>query len=109
MHVSDLIFVQVDFMKKGKVVFTGDVIVGIVGVFTGISRKGGFSISINERNLGGQPIKDGIDGLLKKSQCPSHLAREVCTQNTTLSIQWNPSISDTFQTHDYRGGLISRG
>lgn len=51
--------------------------VSIVGVFTGISKQGGFSISINERDLGGDVIQNGIDGLLKHSLCPSHLAREV--------------------------------
>ncbi len=64
-------------MKNGEVVFTGVVAVGMVGIFTGISKQGGFSLSINERNLGGGPIDDGIASLLKKSLCPSHLARIV--------------------------------
>lgn len=57
--------------------FTGDVVVGTVGVGTGISKKGGFSISINERNLGGKISDNGIDALLKKSKCPSLWARQV--------------------------------
>lgn len=68
---------QANFIKNGEVLFTGAVTVGMVGVFTGISKQGGFSLSINERDLGGAPIYNGIDGLLKKSLCPSHLARIV--------------------------------
>jgi hypothetical protein len=67
---------QVHFMRGGELVFSGDVIVGTVGVGTGVSRKG-FSISINERNLGGAIFNDGINALLKKSKCPSLLCREV--------------------------------
>ena len=50
---------------------------GIVGIFTGISKQGGFSLSINERSLGGDIAENGLQGLLKNSKCPSHLAREV--------------------------------
>ena len=64
-------------MREGEVVFSGDVVVGTVGVSTGISKEGGFSISINERNLGGQIFKNGIDALLKKAKCPTLLARDV--------------------------------
>lgn len=58
-------------------VFTGDVIVGTVGIATGISKKGGFSLSIDERDLGGALISNGISALLKKSKCPTLVAREV--------------------------------
>lgn len=75
---------QVDFERGGEVVFTGDVIVGTVGVATGISRKGGFSISINERNLGGEIFRSGINALLKKSKCPTLVAREVVLCNAKI-------------------------
>lgn len=82
-----MILLQVDFLKQGKVVFTGDVIVGVVGVFTGISKNGGFSLSINERNLGGNIIMNGLEGLLTHSKCPSHLAREVLKKIVPLKIR----------------------
>lgn len=64
--------------------FSGNVVVGIVGIFTGISKQGGFSISINERSLGGSIEKNAMEGLLKHSQLPSFLAREVCMILTCL-------------------------
>ena len=64
-------------MKGGKVLFTGDVVVGTVGVATGMSKQGGFSISINERNLGGAIYKNGVDAALKKAKCPTLWNREV--------------------------------
>lgn len=76
--------IEVDFVRGGEVVFTGDVIVGTVGVGTGISRKGGFSISINERNLGGKIFQSGINALLKKSKCPTLVARELLTTSTSF-------------------------
>lgn len=68
---------QVDFLRGGEVVFTGDVIVGTVGVGTGVSKKGGFSLSLNERSLGGNIFNNSIHALLNKSKCPALFAREV--------------------------------
>lgn len=68
---------QVDFLKGGEIIFSGNVVVGVVGIFTGISKQGGFSLSINERNLGGGLGKNALEGLLKHSKPPSFLAREV--------------------------------
>lgn len=67
---------QADFLKNGTVVFTGAVMAGFVGILTGMS-KSGFSLSINERDLGGNPILDGFNALLRKAWSPSHLARQV--------------------------------
>lgn len=74
---SLIFFVQVDFLRGGEVVLTGDVIVGTVSVATGISKKGGFSLSIDERSLGGSIFNNGIHALLNKSKCPGLFAREV--------------------------------
>lgn len=49
------------------------------GVLTTISPKG-FSVSLNERGLGGNTIEDAIAALLlHKSRDPAYLLREVCT------------------------------
>lgn len=68
---------QVDFVRESEVVFSGYVVVGTVGVSTGIAKKGGFSLTINERNLGGQIFQNGINALLNKAKCPTLLARDV--------------------------------
>ena len=67
---------QADFLKNGTVVFTGAVTAGFVGILTGMSRSG-FSLSINERDLGGNPVLDGFDALIRKAWSPTHLARKV--------------------------------
>ena len=48
----------------------------IKGILTGISPHG-FSVSINERDLGGYILVNAMDGFLKHVSCPSHLLREV--------------------------------
>jgi N-acylethanolamine-hydrolysing acid amidase len=68
--------VQVDFLKGGKVVATGVVTAGFVGVLTGISPSG-FSASINERELGGHPTVDYLEAVLMKAWSPTHLLRNV--------------------------------
>ncbi len=42
---------QVDFMENGKVLYTGTVFVGYVGLLTG-KKPNGFSVSLNQRNNG---------------------------------------------------------
>lgn len=68
--------VQADFMKNGAVIFTADVTAGFVGILTGVSKQG-FSLSINERELGGDPVFDSFDALLRHSMSPTHLLRRV--------------------------------
>ena len=68
--------VQADFVKKGTIIFTGDVTTGFVGILTGMS-KNGFSLSINERELGGSPVIDGFNALLRHAWSPTHLLRQV--------------------------------
>ena len=46
------------------------------GILTGMSSPG-FSLSINERNLGGSIVEDSLEALLLHSWCPTHLARKV--------------------------------
>lgn len=54
----------VDFMANGSLVYKGIVaIAGQIGIPTGMSKRG-FSISINERSLGGSVIEDSIEALL---------------------------------------------
>lgn len=48
----------------------------IKGILTGISPHG-FSVSINERDLGGYILVNAMDGFLRHAFCPSHLLREV--------------------------------
>jgi penicillin V acylase-like amidase (Ntn superfamily) len=68
--------VQADFVKNGTVVFTADVTTGYVGIVTGVS-KYGFSLSINERERGGEPLVDSLNALLRHAWCPTHLERQV--------------------------------
>ena len=37
----------------------------------------GFSVSINERDLGGNLVEDALEALLKHAWSPTHLARHV--------------------------------
>ena len=46
------------------------------GILTGMS-SAGFSLSINERNLGGSIVEDALEAVLLHSWCPTHLARQV--------------------------------
>lgn len=48
----------------------------VQGILTGVSR-GGFSLSINERDLGGDPIVDALEAVLRHAYSPTHLARKV--------------------------------
>ena len=68
--------VQADFVKNGTIVFTAAVTTGYVGIVTGVS-KFGFSLSINERERGGEPLVDSLNGLLRHAKCPTHLERQV--------------------------------
>ena len=63
-------------MKNGSVLFTADVTAGFVGILTGVS-KAGFSVSINERDLGGNIILDSFNALLRHAWSPTHLLRQV--------------------------------
>ena len=40
----------------------------------------GFSISINERELGGEPVVDLLEAVLRKAASPTHLVRDVSTK-----------------------------
>lgn len=68
--------VQADFVKNGTVIFTADVTTGYVGIVTGVS-KYGYSLSINERERGGEPLVDSFNGLLRDAWSPPHLQRHV--------------------------------
>lgn len=68
--------VQADFVKNGTVIFTADVTTGFVGIVTGVS-KYGFSLSINERERGGEPLIDSFNALLRHAWSPTHLQRQV--------------------------------
>lgn len=46
------------------------------GILTGMSTAG-FSVSINERALGGEIVADALEAVLLHSWCPTHLARQV--------------------------------
>ena len=49
------------------------------GVLTGMS-PAGFSISLNERELGGEPVVDFLEAVLRKAASPAHLIRDVSTK-----------------------------
>lgn len=70
--------VQAKFIKNSRVLFTSDVTAGFVGILTGMSVHG-FSVSINERDLGGNLVEDVLEALLKHAWSPTHLARQVLT------------------------------
>ena len=55
----------------------------VQGIITGMSR-GGFSISINERDLGGDPIVDALEAILRHAFSPTHLTRKVSQQLDNL-------------------------
>ncbi|XP_064402990.1 N-acylethanolamine-hydrolyzing acid amidase-like [Halichondria panicea] len=74
--------VQADFVKNGEPLFTADVTAGFVGILTGMSVHG-FSISVNERDLGGNIVEDALEALLKHSSSPTHLTRQVLTSATS--------------------------
>ena len=48
------------------------------GILTGMSKRG-YSISINERNLGGNLVANALEALLRHAWSPTHLARHVCS------------------------------
>ncbi|XP_065911752.1 N-acylethanolamine-hydrolyzing acid amidase-like [Dysidea avara] len=69
----------VEYVSNGSVIFTGiNSIAGTIGMPTGISKKG-FSLSINERSLGGDLIEDSIDALLLGGAEVVLFARQVLT------------------------------
>lgn len=70
------------------------------GVATGMS-PAGFSISVNERDLGGEPVVDLLEAVFKKAASPTHLVRDVsrtwqCCQvllsSVDLHFQLPPSL-----------------
>ena len=66
-------------MKNGEVIFSGVATAGFVGILTGMSRSG-FSVTINERDLGGDPLVDALEALFSVGHAwsPTHLARKAC-------------------------------
>ena len=54
------------------------------GILTGMSVNG-FSVSINERDLGGNLVEDALEALLKHAWSPTHLARQVSITFCELS------------------------
>ena len=66
----------IEFVQNGKQVFTGGTIVGYMGILTGL-KPGQFSVSIDERGLGGDVLGNIIEALTNsKSLQPSHLLRK---------------------------------
>ena len=53
------------------------------GILTGISPNG-FSVTLNERNLGGSIIEDGLQAVLGGSSDVGQFLRQVNTQFTIL-------------------------
>ena len=55
-------------------------------MITGLSVNG-FSVSINERDIGGSIFVDALQALMvNHSRCPTHLLREVCHMYVTIII-----------------------
>ncbi len=104
-------------MKNGEVIFTGDVTAGFVvshftlcrstvvaivivllpqGILTGMS-KAGYSISVNERELGGNIVLDALEAVLRHAWSPTHLVRQVSQNSLCVSLlpSLSPYICDT--------------
>ncbi|QDZ18849.1 N-acylethanolamine-hydrolyzing acid amidase [Chloropicon primus] len=66
----------VKFTQNGQHVFTGGTIVGYMGILTGL-KPGLFSVSIDERGLGGDLLGNMIMAVTNKNSLqPSHLLRK---------------------------------
>lgn len=86
--------IQIDYYRGNQLLFQGITTVGYVGILTGVSPYG-FSVSINERDLGGNIIVNAIDAFIKHSAwCPSHLLRQVMEKCTSYS-EAHKVLSDT--------------
>lgn len=65
------------FVKNNATVAHGACFAGFVGMLTGLSVRGQFALSIDERHFGGNPILTGIDGILRGFWPVSHALRHV--------------------------------
>lgn len=67
---------DVDFTSEGKHLYRGTTIAGLVGLVHG-ARPGGFSVSLNARDDGGNPFTNLLEFVTGKHRTPTHLLREV--------------------------------
>jgi hypothetical protein len=74
-----------DFVRGSTKVFSGACFVGFVGVTSGFVQKddGGYGITINERDIGGDLLEDIATALLKDGWSPTHGLRNILTEETT--------------------------
>lgn len=71
--------VHVQFQRNNRTVYESATYVGFVGVFTGMV-AGRYSVSVNERNIGGDPIVNALNALLEGAQSVPHVLRNLFEQ-----------------------------
>ena len=70
----------IHFQKNGELLFTAGTIIGYVGALTGM-KPGKFSVSIDERGLGGSIIGNIFEAMTNKNSLqPTHLLRKTLTE-----------------------------
>jgi len=67
--------VQLEFQRSGKTVYVGATYVGFVGLFTAML-PGRYSVSINERDIGGSPVVDALTAILNGATSVTHILRQ---------------------------------
>lgn len=79
--------IDVDFQSKGKTLYTGALVTGMVGLLHGVRWGGqgeGFSISLNARDGGGNTFSNALKLLFGgKALPPTHLIRHTLETGTT--------------------------
>lgn len=68
-----------DFQRNNRTVYKAATYVGFVGVFTGMA-PGRYSVSVNERDIGGDPIVNALNALLNGAQSVTHVLRNLFEQ-----------------------------
>jgi len=79
------ITIQVDFQRGGQTIFTGTHFAGYVGILSGM-RKGGWSITVNERDRDGEgSVIDNILHLFKGAHSLGFTLRNMLETNKTFT------------------------
>jgi len=67
--------INVDYQSNGKTVYKGTTLAGFVGILNGV-RPGGFSISMNARNKGGEIVLNFLELLALGAKTPTQVIRQ---------------------------------
>lgn len=68
--------IDVDYVKGGKIIFTASQPAGFVGILHGV-RHGGWSYSMDARDVGGKLLPNLLQALLMKSMTPTQHIRKI--------------------------------